>query len=174
MKLPEPLFLFINPIVRFLLRSPIHKFWSGSLMLITFTGRKSNRRITTPVRYLISGGIVRCFSTSKGLWWRNLRGGAEVELRIRGENKHYNAIAIEHDAQKIRAELQFYLELFPQDASYHEIRLNRDNSLVEEDLDQACKNSDLVEARPVPKESMASTPNRPFNKADPNKLHLLD
>lgn len=38
---------------------------------------------------------------------------------------------------------------FVQDASYHAIRLNRDKSLVVEDLDMACRNSILVEARPT-------------------------
>ena len=150
MKLPEPLFKIINPTIRFLLRSPIHGFCSDSLMLITFTGRKSNRRFTTPVRYIQVGEIVRCFSTSKGLWWRNLRERAEVSLRIRGEEKQYTAVAIEHDPQRIRDALQHYLELFPQDAAYHEIRLNRDKCLVAEDLNQACKNAILVEALPVP------------------------
>jgi len=149
-KLPEPLFKIINPTVRFLLQSPIHGFWSDSLMLITFTGRKSKRRFTTPIRYVQVGEIVRCFSTSKGQWWRNLRERAEVSLRIRGENRRYTAVAIEHDPQRIRDALQHYLELFPQDASYHEIGLNRDKSLVAEDLNQACKNAILVEACPVP------------------------
>ena len=118
-------------------------------MLITFTGRKSKLRYTTPVRYVQNGETVRCFSTPEGLWWRNLRGGAEVRLRIAGEDKRYVATAIENDPQQIRQALQSYLGLFPQDAAYHEISLNKDRSLVAEELDQACKRSILVEARPV-------------------------
>ena len=33
MKVPEFMFVIINPIMRFLLRSPIHMLWSDSLML---------------------------------------------------------------------------------------------------------------------------------------------
>src|SRR5262249_17743027 len=54
MRLPEPLFVVINPVIRALLRSPVHGLMSKSLMLITFTGRKSGRRYTTPVRYVVS------------------------------------------------------------------------------------------------------------------------
>lgn len=147
MRLPESLFVVINPVMRTLLRSPIHFFWSKSLMLITFTGRKSGRRYTTPVRYVRVDGVVRCFTSVEHLWWRNLRGGALVSLRIEGKEAPYNAVAIDHDRQKIRAALQHYLALYPQDASYHEIRLNRDKSLVLEDLDRASQHTVVVEAR---------------------------
>ena len=62
MRLPEPLFVIINPMMRMLLRSPLHFVQSKSLMLITFTGRKSGRRLTTPVRYVRVGDTVRCFT----------------------------------------------------------------------------------------------------------------
>lgn len=147
MRLPEPLFVVINPVMRTLLRSPLHFFLSGSLMLITFTGRKSGRRYTTPVRYVRVDGLVRCFTSSENLWWRNLRGGALVSLRIEGRERPYQAVAIDADPQRIRAALQHYLALFPQDASYHGIRLNPDKSLLAEDLDRASKHAVVVEAR---------------------------
>lgn len=147
MRVPEALFVVINPVMRTLLRSPIHFFWSGSLMLITFTGRKSGRRFTTPVRYVRVDGLVRCFTSSENLWWRNLRGGAPVCLRIAGEERPYHALAIHDDPPRIRAALQHYLTLFPQDAAYHEIRLNRDKSLVAEDLERASRQAVVVEAR---------------------------
>jgi hypothetical protein len=149
MRLPEPMFVVINPLMRMLLRSPIHFFWSKSLMLITFTGRKSGRRYTTPVRYIRVDGIIRCFTSTENLWWRNLRGGALVSLRIEGKEAPYRALAIDTDRQKIREALKQYLTLFPQDASYHEIRLNPDNSLVAEDLDRASQHAVVVEARPA-------------------------
>lgn len=148
MRLPEPLFAVINPIVRMLLRSPIHGFWSKSLMLITFTGRRSGRRYTTPVRYVRLGGMVRCFTSAENTWWRNLRGGADVLLRIEGVERPYHATSIEHDPATIREALKQYLTLFPQDAAYHRIGLNRDKTLVEADLDRASLEAIVVEARP--------------------------
>lgn len=149
MKLPEPLFVIVNPIVRWLLRSPIHHFWSASLMLMTFRGRNSQREFTTPVRYIRVGDTVRCFTSSENQWWRNMRGGAEVLLRIEGEEKRYRATAIENDPAQVREWLQYYLGKFPQDAAYHDIRLNKDKSLVAEDLDAASKNAIMVEAKPI-------------------------
>jgi hypothetical protein len=42
-----------------------------------------------------------------------------------------------------------YLELFPQDAAYHDIRLNKDKSLNEQDLEQAARAAVVVESVPV-------------------------
>src|SRR5450432_3938186 len=104
MRLPEPLFLIINPMMRLLLRSPFHFLQSKSLMLITFTGRKSGRRFTTPVRYVRVADTVRCFTSPENLWWRNLRGGAAVSLRIQGKEQPYWA-TIQGDPAAVRAAL---------------------------------------------------------------------
>lgn len=149
MKLPEPLFVIVNPIVRFLLRSPIHALFTKDLMLITFTGRKSRKLFTTPVRYVKDGQIVRCFTSSENQWWRNLRGGADVALRIEGDERLYHATPIENNPELVREWLTRYLGMFPQDAAYHDIRLEKDKSLVAEDLEKASHNAVVVEARPL-------------------------
>ena len=146
MKLPEPLFAIINPIMGMLLRSPIHGFWSDSLMLITFTGRKSGRIFTTPVRYVKHGESILCFTSAENQWWRNLRSGATVELRVAGESATYATRVIENNPEEIKKWLQFYLGLYPQDASYHDIGLARDKSLLPDDLDRASQEAIVVEA----------------------------
>ena len=148
MKIPESLFAIINPIVRFLLRSRIHFFWSRRLMLINFTGRRSGRQFTTPVRYIRDGETVRCFTSAENQWWRNLRGGAGVMLRIEGRDAAYHANAVQNDPQEIKKWLRHYLGLFPQDAAYHDIRMSPDKSPVAEDLEKASRSVILVEAKP--------------------------
>lgn len=149
MKLPEPLFVIINPIVKFLLRSRVHSIWSKSLLLITFTGRKSHRKFTTPVRYVVVDGVIRCFTSSTNLWWRNLKGGAEVKLRVAGEEAWYRAEAIFDEPERIKAALIHYLTLYTQDASYHGISVNKDGSLNEQDLTRAANEAVVVEARAI-------------------------
>jgi hypothetical protein len=148
-KIPEPLFAVINPIVRLLLNTPFHFFWSNSLMLITFSGRKSGRSFTTPVRYIADGEVVRCFTSATNQWWRNLRGGADVVLRLHGQNARYHAIAIENDPPAVKTWLTFYLAKFPQDAEYHNIRIGRDKRLVSEDLEKASTQAVVVELSPL-------------------------
>lgn len=149
MKLPEPLFKVINPIMTGLLKSPIHGLWSSSLMLITFTGRNSKKVFTTPVRYIETQGTVRCFTSSENLWWRNLRGGADVVLRIKGKDLPYHAKAIDDNPEEVEKWLVHYLGLFPQDAAYHDIRLTPDESLVPQDLARARDHAIVVEATPA-------------------------
>ncbi len=117
-------------------------------MLITFTGRNSGRSFTTPVRYIQSDGTIRCFTASENQWWRNLRGGADVVLRIRGKDCRYKATAIDNNPEEVKKWLAYYLEIFPQDAAYHHIKLTKDKTLVDEDLERASHNAIVVEAYP--------------------------
>jgi deazaflavin-dependent oxidoreductase (nitroreductase family) len=76
-----------NPLVAWLLRSPLHGLMSGSTMLVTFTGRRSGRTYTTPVNYLWDDDHeLLVVSPRDHLWWRNLRGGAPVTVRVQGSD----------------------------------------------------------------------------------------
>jgi deazaflavin-dependent oxidoreductase (nitroreductase family) len=75
-----------NDFVAFLLRSPLHGIMSGSTLLITVRGRKSGREITLPVNYIRIGNELWVLSSRDRIWWRNLRGGAYVRLRLRGRD----------------------------------------------------------------------------------------
>ncbi len=65
-----------------LLRSPAHRVLSGKYVLVSFTGRRSGRRYSTPVAYAQEGDTVWVSTDSR--WWRNLVGDAPVQLRLRG------------------------------------------------------------------------------------------
>jgi len=149
MKIPEPLFNIINPFMTLLLRSPLHFLMSGSLMLITFTGKRTGRSYTTPVRYVRDGDMVRCFTSRTTRWWPNLADDAEVTLTIQGGERRYRSNVIVADSQRIEKELRAYLALYPQDAAYHEIRLNSDRTLNAEDLARAVGEAVVVEAVPT-------------------------
>jgi len=149
MKLPEFLFVIINPVMRFLLRSPLHPILSNSIMVVTFWGRKSGRQFSTPVRYLRDGDIVRCYSSADTQWWRNLRNGARARLLCAGEERDYITQVIEDDPERIRAALLHYFSYFPQDAAYHDVKLNRDKTPVEADLERAVREAIVVEATPA-------------------------
>jgi deazaflavin-dependent oxidoreductase (nitroreductase family) len=86
---------FYNPLVIRLLRSPLHALMSGSVLLLTFEGRRSGRTYTTPVSYIREGEDVLLVAARDHTWWKNLRGGAPVRLRIRGRNKEGVAEALE-------------------------------------------------------------------------------
>jgi deazaflavin-dependent oxidoreductase (nitroreductase family) len=73
-----------NPAMKWLLRSPLHGFASARFLLIEVTGRKSGKVYVTPVMYAQQGDTL-CITTSVNYtWWRNLRGGAAVQVWLRG------------------------------------------------------------------------------------------
>ncbi len=87
--------VILNRVIPLVLRSPLHGLLSKNLMLLTYTGRKSGRRYTIPVSYFMPGDgeAIRVFSNQR--WWRNLRGGASVTLRLRGSDVDAVAEVIE-------------------------------------------------------------------------------
>lgn len=82
---PRPVLRVVNPLLRALLRSPLHRALSANLMLISVRGRKTGRVYTVPVGRHESGGMF--LVSSKGAWRHNLRGGAPVKLTVDGRER---------------------------------------------------------------------------------------
>jgi len=147
MKIPEPLFVIVNPAVRLLLASPMHGLASKSLLSITYTGRRSGRRYTTPLRYVRDGDLVRCFTSRDTSWWKNLQDGQEVTLRIRGSTETYCPEVIAGKPDVARSLLTAYFAAFPQDADYHDVRLDTNGKPLPDDLERASEEAVIVEMR---------------------------
>jgi hypothetical protein len=79
----------VNPVLGAVLSSPLHPLMSRSLALITVTGRRSGRRYTFPVGYRQDGDrvLIAVGWPERKQWWRNLRDGGQVEMRIRGARR---------------------------------------------------------------------------------------
>lgn len=98
-----------------LLRSPLHGLLSNGMMLITVTGRKTGKKYTTPVGYYCEGDLLWILTSRDRAWWRNLRGGAEVELLLK--RKPVSAFAEpELDEMSVEARMYEYLRHVPQAA----------------------------------------------------------
>lgn len=142
--------MWFNPMLNWLLRSPLHKLISGNTMLIRYTGRKSGRVFTTPVNYyrlLDSGGeTLVTFSNPQRVWWRNLRGGAPVTLLLQGRTRQAQAEAIE-DPASVEQSLRKYLEQQPGMARYFGVKLNPDGSLEEDSLHRSAGERVTVQTR---------------------------
>jgi deazaflavin-dependent oxidoreductase (nitroreductase family) len=108
---------FVNKAMKFVLSSPAHGMVSKSVLLLTFTGRKSGQPYTTPVSYSQTGDRVTIFTHAQ--WWKNLRGGAPVTLRLRGRELQGLADPIAEDKQAVAAALGEHLKRVPGDARYY-------------------------------------------------------
>ena len=104
-----------NPFVRALLGSPLHGLLSGSLVLVTYTGRKAGRTFTIPVMYAgdTEELVVYVGHSPEKVWWRNLRGGAQVRVRLRGRELAGTGTAVHADRDMRKT----YLARFPRSTS---------------------------------------------------------
>jgi hypothetical protein len=72
----------LNPLMRVLLHSPLHWPLSRWFVILTWTGRRSGRRYSTPVSYVREDEVI--WITTGDRWWRSLIDGAPVAVRIAG------------------------------------------------------------------------------------------
>jgi hypothetical protein len=78
--------MWFNPIMIWLIRSPFHKLVSNNMLVVTYTGIKSGKRFVVPVNYSRQDNVLFTISLRHRKWWRNLRGGAYVLLRLQGKD----------------------------------------------------------------------------------------
>jgi len=119
---------FYNPLVIRILRSPLHALMSGSVLLLTFRGRRSGRTYTTPVSYIREGEDVLLVAARDHSWWKNLRGGAPVRLRISGRDEEGVAEAVAEALEGAYAEeaLPAVLRAVPAYRRYWKVELGPD------------------------------------------------
>lgn len=125
--------MWYNPLMKWLLRSPLHGLISKSFMLITYTGRKSGRVYTTPVNYVRDGDYLLVTSFRQRTWWRNLLGGAPVTVRVQGRDFKGIGEALTDDEEVI-ANLLAYLQQAPQLAKYFQVALDASGQPNAEDV----------------------------------------
>lgn len=125
--------MWFNPIMRWLIRSPLHFFASKNMMLMTYTGRKSGKIYTIPMNYLTIGEVLYTISSRERVWWRNLRDGADITLRLRGRDVSAQATTIE-DSQQVASSLQQFLKAAPEYARYLNVQIDSVGMPNPEDL----------------------------------------
>jgi deazaflavin-dependent oxidoreductase (nitroreductase family) len=135
-----------NPFVRFILRSPLHGLFSAALLLISYRGRKSGRAYTLPVNYVRDGNMLYIVPgmPEQKTWWRNLRGGAPVELILEGKSVNGTALLLEGQPEVAAHALTQYLKRFPPSAKLHGVHFQADGSCVPEDVWKAAQSLILV------------------------------
>ena len=136
---------YVNKAMKFVLRSPVHGMVSKSILLITFTGRKSGRTYTTPVSYSQEGDQVTVFTHAS--WWRNLQGGAPVTLCLRGRELQGLAEVVAEEKQAIAAGLSAHLRKVTSDARYYGVTYDDDGNPRAEDVEKAVETVVMIRIR---------------------------
>jgi hypothetical protein len=138
--------MWFNPLVCWLLNSPFHGLISQSTLLMTVAGRKSGRLYTIPMNYVRQGDILYTTSKRTRSWWRNLRGGAEVVLRVQGQALMAKAEVIE-EPRAVAEELRCYFELAPKLAKYYGVKRDAQSHFDADAIQQVAAEMVLVRTR---------------------------
>jgi len=146
--LPAPPPAWVNKMIMRMLRSPLHGIVSKDMMVIAVTGRKSGKKYTLPVSYVREGNKVIC-STDRAvrLWWRNLRGGANVTLWLRGKEMTGQATVIYDDPEAIAKGIETMLKQVPRDAKYYNVRLDDQKRPFPEDITRSAQHRVIIEIK---------------------------
>jgi hypothetical protein len=104
---PRAVVTAINPFVRLLLRSPLHRLLDESVVLLHVTGRKTGRRYNIPVGYVDMEGKLTIVTVAR--WRVNLRGGADVEVTLRGRLRPMHAL-LEEDPASVAVSYQAMID----------------------------------------------------------------
>jgi deazaflavin-dependent oxidoreductase (nitroreductase family) len=138
--------MWYNPMMIWLLRSPLHAVISKNFMLVTYTGRKSGKAYTIPVNYVRNGPVLTVTSYRQRTWWRNLRDGAPVTVRLQGRELHATGEVIEDD-EGVSAALMAYLQNAPGSAKFFQVGLDSDGRPEARDILRAARDRVMIRIR---------------------------
>jgi len=137
---------FLNPVMRGLLRSPLHSITSHNIGIVHFTGRNSGRSLNTPLSYTQEGNIVRLLSNQSTRWWLNFRGeGVKVQMEIARRRHPGTATVLEGDSEALREGVRRFIRALPRDAKVYGLELDANREVVETSLAAIAEQLILVE-----------------------------
>jgi hypothetical protein len=135
--------MWYNPLMVWILRSPLHGMLSGNMMIVNYTGRVSGKPYCVPVGYFRVGDTLLTISYKTRKWWRNLRGGASVTLHLQGKDLGALADVVE-DEQGVAEGLKAFIGGNQQAARMLGVNLSQDGQTELEGLKRAASKRVLV------------------------------
>jgi deazaflavin-dependent oxidoreductase (nitroreductase family) len=124
----------VNALPKLILRSPLHGLMSKQILLLTYTGRKSGKRYTVPITY-VEVGETLLLATDRP-WWKNLRGGAQVQVWLRGKKREARTEVVTDEAT-IRELYRSMLSEHPAQGWFMDIKPGSDGWPNPDDLHRA-------------------------------------
>ena len=107
----------VNPIVKPIFHSPLCFLLPNYWALLTYTGRRTHKKHSLPVRFAHYNDefivVPGCFGEIQAAWWRNFRKESRVDLLYRGKSTECFAKAIEYNETTASPRIAAYLRSFP-------------------------------------------------------------
>lgn len=145
-KIEAMFYKVLNPLMRALLRSPLHGITSRNIAILHYRGRRSGRQFATPLSYTRDGNVIRFLSAHSTRWWVNFRGEpVNVSVEIAKEMHAGKARLWDGDSEHLREGVRRFLVALPRDARVYGIKLDADRKPIEESLAKVAHDLVLVE-----------------------------
>jgi hypothetical protein len=135
--------MWFDPMMIWLLKSPLHGLVSKGVMLTSVTGRRSGKTITTPTNYLQDGNTLWVVSWRDRNWWKNLRGEAPMRVLLAGKVVEGCGQVVEEESAVAQSLFEYYQKA-PQLAKYVNIGLDAAGCPVFEDCRTAASKMVMV------------------------------
>lgn len=123
-----------NLVPALVLKSPLHRVMSGRYLLLTFTGRKSGRLITTPVAYLADRATI--ILTTDSAWWANLLTTPRVTVRLKGRVRQASAQVVRDTDEAVEG-LAALVEAIPSYGKFAGVQRDQHGRANQDDARQA-------------------------------------
>ena len=104
------LYRVLNPVMKTVLRSPLHRMASKTIALLRFRGRASGREFVTPLSYVRDDQTVWFLSNHSTNWWKNFReGDVPVSIEIARKTVNGTARLWDGDTDELHEHVSRYL-----------------------------------------------------------------
>ncbi|MGV8026869.1 MAG: hypothetical protein AB2L18_09960 [Anaerolineaceae bacterium] len=124
----------LNPIIKTILRSPLHPLISNHSLVVRYMGRESGKEHSFPAYYQQTGNSLQVLVEKTEDWWHSLKNGANVRVIIKGNELRGWAEAIQ-DPQSVKENFSQLLNTIPELSTELEIRRDENGIYSSEDMD---------------------------------------
>ena len=135
MRIQNIFFAVLNPVMRTLLKSRFHRLASRDITILSYRGRKTNRRYETPLSYVYRQQDILLLSSYNTRWWQNFTDEPyPVELLVK--RKTLRGMATLHSGQSefLSSNVAFFLKQLPRDASIYSVKMDSAGDPIESTL----------------------------------------
>jgi hypothetical protein len=111
----DRLFTQLNPLVAWVLRSPLHPLLDRGLLMLRVTGRRTGRQYWIPVGYRHDGRTITVLVSKapRKRWWRNYRDPGPVDVLLRGRTLHGRAHVVPTESSTFQEAVERTLRRVP-------------------------------------------------------------
>ena len=136
----------LNPLIAWILRSPLHPLLDRGLLMLRVTGRRTGRRYWIPVGYQHEGRTITVLVSKapRKQWWRNYRDPGPADVLLRGRTLHGRARVVPTESSTVQEAIERTLRRVPGLGRQFGIRFDRRTGLTPEQRRTVAANAVVV------------------------------